>query len=59
MKREKKVYAAPLIKKLGIETENDIAVSLPIDGGDTPIDPGNAESPGFPKGPNVWDDELE
>ncbi|MBQ3623907.1 MAG: hypothetical protein IKH14_01600 [Prevotella sp.] len=59
MKREKKVYAAPLIKKLGIETENDIAVSLPIDGGDTPIDPGNAESPGFPKGPNVWEDELE
>ena len=59
MKREKKVYAAPLIKKLGIETENDIAVSLPIDGGETPLDPGNAESPGFPKGPNVWDDELE
>ena len=45
MKREKKVYAAPLIKKLGIETENDIAVSLPIDGGETPLDPGNAESP--------------
>ena len=59
MKREKKVYAAPLIKKLGIETENDIAVSLPIDGGDTPIDPRNAESPGVPKGPNVWEDELE
>lgn len=59
MKREKKVYAAPLIKKLGIETENDIAVSLPIDGGETPLDPGNAESPGLPKGPNVWEDELE
>lgn len=60
MKREKKVYAAPLIKKLGIETENDIAVSLPVDPNpDNPIDPGNAESPGFPKGPNVWDDELE
>ena len=59
MKREKKVYAAPLIKKLGIETENDIAVSLPVDPTEPPVDPGTAESPGFPKGYNVWEDELE
>lgn len=59
MKREKRTYIEPRIKMLGIETESHIATSLPIEGGDTPIDPGNAESPGFPKGPNVWEDELE
>lgn len=59
MDKEKRIYMVPSIKMLGVETETDIAVSLPIDGGEEPIDPGNAESPGFPKGSNVWDDNLE
>lgn len=59
MDKEKRIYMVPSIKMLGVETETDIAVSLPIGGGEEPIDPGNAESPGFPKGPNVWDDNLE
>ena len=59
MDKERRIYMVPSIKMLGLETETDIAVSLPIDGGETPIDPGNAESPGFPKGSNVWDDNLE
>lgn len=59
MNEEKRTYIEPRIKMLGIETESHIATSLPIDGGDTPINPGNAESPGLPKGYNVWDDELE
>lgn len=55
----KKMYNAPRIKTLGIETEGCIALSLPVVPGGG-VDPGLAESPSYGdeasfKRYDVWD----
>lgn len=51
---KKEMYFAPRIKTLGIETEGDIALSLPVNPGTEPVDPGQAEAPSY-GGYDAWD----
>ena len=53
---KKELYFAPRIKMLGIETEGNIALSLPVNPGGDPVDPGQAEAPRYDGGSyDVWD----
>lgn len=53
---KKEMYFAPRIKTLGIATEGNIALSLPVNPGDEPVDPGQAEAPRFDYGTyDAWD----
>ena len=53
---KKEMYFAPRIKTLGIATEGNIALSLPVNPGDEPVDPSQAEAPRFGDGTyDAWD----